>query len=205
MENSDNFQVTSITQIKTHHLKKGRREEFEKELSRLSEIFSNLPGYCGANFFKSCDEKDSDYTVVLKFRSKKDYDNWNGSPEKRWWIQREKELTVSPPDFYTVSGLESWFTLPGNRILKPPRKYKQAAVTWLAVCILAVLTPLENTVFGSFPFIVQKMIDTAILVTLLSYALMPALTRVFSFWLYPDGSKKVFDKTEKLKREIKSL
>jgi antibiotic biosynthesis monooxygenase (ABM) superfamily enzyme len=36
------------------------------------------------------------------------------------------------------------------------------------------------------PTLVRTLVFTALMVTLMTYAVMPRLTRLFSFWLYPD-------------------
>jgi antibiotic biosynthesis monooxygenase (ABM) superfamily enzyme len=36
------------------------------------------------------------------------------------------------------------------------------------------------------PTLVRTLVSTALMVTLMTYVVMPHLTRLFSFWLYPD-------------------
>ena len=56
-------------------------------------------------------------------------------------------------------------------------------------CALPLVTVIF-TVFGHWlnllPTLLSTLIFTAVLVTLMTYAVMPRKTRLFSFWLYPD-------------------
>jgi antibiotic biosynthesis monooxygenase (ABM) superfamily enzyme len=60
-------------------------------------------------------------------------------------------------------------------------------VTWLGVFPIVMIT---FSVFGHwlslFPTLVRTLVFTAVMVTLMTYVVMPRMTRLFSFWLYPD-------------------
>jgi antibiotic biosynthesis monooxygenase (ABM) superfamily enzyme len=181
-----------VTIVTTHFVKPEKMQEFEDELKEVSNYFAGYPGYLGVNFFRPSDPADGDFRVVLKFSSEEAYEKWAKSDERRKWKERENELTIAPPKRYRVNGLETWFTLPGNNILKPPPRHRQYFVTWLAVWpVIAVLGPIEGYLFGSFPYIIQKMADVAILAFLLTYLVMPFMTKAFKWFLYPDAVKKM--------------
>lgn len=190
--NGDNSEPVTI--VTTHFVRPERMKEFEKELKSVSKYFTGYPGYLGVNFFRPADPADGDFRVVLKFSSADDYERWTESEERKRWKEKEKELTIAPPKRYRVNGLETWFTLPGNNILKPPPRHRQYFVTWLAVWpVIAVLGPIEGFFFKDLPYILQKMIDVAILAFLLTYIVMPFMTKVFRQFLYPDEMEKKMD------------
>lgn len=165
-------------------------QEFENELKNVSKYYIGFPGYLGANFFRPSDPADGDFRVVLKFSSEETYEKWVQSDERKKWIEMEKDYTIAPPKRYRVNGLETWFTLPGNNILKPPPRHRQYFVTWLAVWpVIAILGPIEGVMFKDLPYILQKMADVAILAFLLTYLVMPFMTKVFRKFLYPDEMK----------------
>ncbi|WP_421908610.1 antibiotic biosynthesis monooxygenase [Methanolacinia petrolearia] len=191
-ENKPDEKPKPFTLVTTHYVKPGKMDEFSEEIRNLSGYSSGYPGYMGVNFFRPSDPADGDFRVVLRFRSEEDFNRWRDSDERKKWIEREKELTIAPPKRYAVNGLETWFTLPGNNIIKPPKRHRQFMVTWLAVWpILAILTPIENSLFEGIPYLVQKMIAVAILVFLLTYVVTPFMTKAFKWFLYPNGMKKM--------------
>jgi len=191
-----------VTIVRTHFVKPGFEKEFEDEIIRLSEIFSQYPGYLGVNFFRPLDSADGDYRIVLKFRSEKDHKNWRASEDYKKWEEIEKKITIAPPRTYKIDGLETWFTLPGNRVMKPPGKERQLLVTWLAIWpVISVLGPIEGIIFGELPYILQNMINVAILVFLMTYIVMPFMTKLFRKFLYPKGTRKILDENNRLLNE----
>ncbi|WP_281034216.1 hypothetical protein [Methanoplanus limicola] len=40
---------------------------------------------------------------------------------------------MAPPRTYKIDDPETWFTLPGNIVMKPPGKERQYFITWLAI------------------------------------------------------------------------
>ena len=192
-----------VTIVKTHFVKPECQKAFESEFIKLSGIISKYPGYMGINIFRPLDSADGDYRVVIKFRSRQDRLNWTNSDDYKNWENLEKKMTIVPPRVYTVNGLETWFTLPGNRVMKPPKKKRQMLVTWLAVFpLLSVLAPVESMLFGGLPYLLEKMINVAILVFLLTYVVMPFMTKIFKNFLYPKGSRKMLDENDNLVNEL---
>jgi len=192
-----------VTVVKTHFVKPECGEVFESKIMKMSVDISRFPGYLGVNFFRPLDPADGDYRVVIKFKTMQDRINWTNSDEYKKWEEIEKKITIAPPRTYMVNGLETWFTLPGNRVMKPPKKERQMIVTWLAVFpVLSILTPVETMLFGGLPYLLQKMIDVAILVLLLTFIVMPLMTRIFKTFLYPEGTRKIFDENDNLVNEL---
>jgi len=42
-------------------------------------------------------------------------------------------VSTEPATRFTLSGLETWFSLPGPRVMAPPPKWKMTLVTWAVV------------------------------------------------------------------------
>ena len=101
---------------------------------------------------------------------------------------REANATSQPGDAAQVkSGFETWFTLPSKPGEPAPPRYKMAIVTWLAVFpVVAVIFSLFGQWLNLLPTLVRTLVFTAVMVTLMTYVIMPRMTRLFSFWLYPD-------------------
>ena len=71
----------------------------------------------------------------------------------------------------------------------PPPRWKIALATWLAIyptitALLLVVGPKLET----WPVAVRTLFLTAVLVPLMTFALMPAITRALRPWLYPERS-----------------
>src|SRR5207245_1202860 len=81
------------------------------------------------------------------------------------------------------TGLETWFTVPGLPAppTAPPR-WKMALVTWLALLPQVII--LSHVVPKGFPFLLSVALSTAIPVAMLTWVIMPRLTRLLYGWLY---------------------
>ena len=76
----------------------------------------------------------------------------------------------------------------GGQVGEPsPPRYKMVIVTWLGVFpIVTILFSVFGHWLNLLPTLVRTLVFTAVMVTLMSYVVMPSMTRLFSFWLYPD-------------------
>jgi uncharacterized protein len=174
-----------ITVVRIHYVKEGCEPQFEAELRKLMAVFSALPANLGITIFQPGKHHDGVYRVVYKFASKEELDRWHTSPTYLAWLETERGLTIAPPRMEVLTGLETWFTLPGQHVVKPPKRFKQAVISWIAVFPLTYIIALcINPLVGSQDLIVQKFISATILIPILAWAAMPALTKVFANWLY---------------------
>jgi antibiotic biosynthesis monooxygenase (ABM) superfamily enzyme len=125
-----------------------------------------------------------DYFILLRFVSHAQLRRWQESSELAALLREADTFSVSVEESQVKTGLETWFTLPGVPAPRTaPPKWKMALVTWLAllpqVIILAVvLGPLR------LPFLVGTAVSTAIPVAMLTWVVMPNLTRLLYAWLY---------------------
>ena len=86
-----------------------------------------------------------------------------------------------------LTGLEAWFQLPGQPSYSSPKRYKQTILVWIGVASIALLvSPHVAALLSSWPWILRVLVNTGITVLLLSYGVMPFLTRRFQDWLFRD-------------------
>ncbi|MFA4861066.1 antibiotic biosynthesis monooxygenase [Methanoregula sp.] len=174
-----------ITVVRIHYVKEGFEPQFEAELKKLMEVFGAIPANLGITIFRPGKRNDGVYRVVYKFASRVELERWHTSPAYHAWLETERTLTIAPPHMEVLTGLETWFTLPGQHVVKPPKRYRQAIVTWIAVFPLTfIIAVLINPFVESQALIVQKLIGATILVPVLAWLAMPALSRLFACWLY---------------------
>jgi len=86
-----------------------------------------------------------------------------------------------------LHGLEAWFRSPHN----PPPRWKMAVATFVGVFPLAMLL---NLTLGPFirewHFVARNAVFNAFVVTLLSWVVMPIVTRLLHGWLQPPSQTK---------------
>jgi hypothetical protein len=175
-----------ITVVRIHYVRAGCEPQFEAELKKHMGEFTSLPANLGISIFRPGKYHDGVYRLVYKFASRDALDQWHASPTYLAWLATEKKLTIAPPRTEVLTGLETWFALPGQNILKPPTKSRQAVVTWIAALPVSIII---SIITGPFldpqPFLVQKVVFVTLLVVLLTWIVMPLATQLFARWLFP--------------------
>ena len=177
-----------VTAVASRRVKPGREREFEEWATGILAAANGFPGYLGSEVLRPGDAPgDDEYRIVFRFDQASNMRAWEHSEERRRWLRRAEPL-IHEERVHVLTGLETWFTLPSKPGEPAPPRYKMVAVTWLAVyplitLILVVFGPL----LGVLPTLLRTMVLTAVMVTLMTYVIMPRMTRLFSFWLYPDS------------------
>jgi len=180
-------QKAPITVVRIHYVKEGCEQQFEAELRALADHFNRITGNLGFMVFRPGNTRDGVYRIVYKFASRGPLDEWHRSPEYRAWQEREKSLTIAPPGTHVLSGLETWFTLPGQNVFRPPTKARQAVITWCAALPVSIIISLLTGPFlHGEPFLVQNVVFVPLLVVILTWVVMPLISQVAAGFLYPE-------------------
>src|SRR5216117_535388 len=98
------------------------------------------------------------------------------------WNELAVGLTEGSGRVEELTGLESWFTLPGAPLRALP-KWKMALATFLGVFpTAAVLNLTLGPAIRSWPFILGNAVFNACMVALLTWVVMPLITRALYGW-----------------------
>jgi antibiotic biosynthesis monooxygenase (ABM) superfamily enzyme len=174
-----------ITAVASRRVKPGREGEFEEWISGILSSANGFPGYLGSNVVRPSGP-DDEYQIVFKFDHASNLKRWEESSERHHWLHKSEELIKEEPNIRILTGLETWFTLPSKEGDPPPPRYKMALVTWLAVFPLAtVVFMVLDPILGDFHAVLRTLVFTLVMVSLMTYVVMPRMTRLFSSWLYP--------------------
>jgi antibiotic biosynthesis monooxygenase (ABM) superfamily enzyme len=173
----------------TRVVKAGHEKMFEDWLHGISQEAALFPGHLSVTIFRP-PPGGREYVIVLQFDRPEHLGLWLDSDVRRSWIERSQSLTEEPERRAETTGLEHWFTLPGRPQHPAPARLKMAALTVLAAypTILGLgiaLRPLLERV----PHLLGALIVTTCLTLLLTYVLMPNVTRLFYDWLYPRAAQ----------------
>ena len=116
---------------------------------------------------------------------------WENSDERNRWIEKGRKLTEDEGKIEKLTGMEFWFTPftfrnprgQGQVPLTPPR-YKMAIVTTAVIFImLTTIIPLVHKLNEEIPSLLRILMETSIIVVLMTYVIMPNVTQVLSPWL----------------------
>jgi antibiotic biosynthesis monooxygenase (ABM) superfamily enzyme len=187
-ENVENApdQDPPVTAVASRRVKPGREQEFEEWVSGILGAAARFPGYLGSNIIRPSEPDDDEFQIVFKFDHASNLKRWEGSRERRSWLHKVRPL-VHEENVRVLTGLETWFTLPSRPGEPAPPRYKMAIITWFAVFPLATgIFAVTEPLLGGLPTVIRTLVFTLIMVTTMTYVVMPRTTRLFSFWLYPN-------------------
>lgn len=124
-----------------------------------------------------------DYFVLLRFASQAALDAWQAAPEVAELLARAEVLGGARPRTHVRTGLETWFEVPG--VPHPPHappRWKMALVTW--VMLMPLVYAMGRIVPGEWPLPLRLAVSTLVPVCLLTWVVMPNVTRLLYRWLY---------------------
>ncbi|MFG6096095.1 antibiotic biosynthesis monooxygenase [Leptothoe sp. ISB3NOV94-8A] len=180
----DNAIDQHVTAVITHRVKVGRQEGYEEWIRGISAAAREFEGHLGVSILRPQPDTPPDYVIVLQFDACSHLTAWLNSDTRHTWIERVKPLIQAQETIQVLSGLESWFQLPKQPGPKAPRRYKQAILIWVGVMIVSLgVSPLMAPLLSFLPWLLKVSVNVAITVALLSYVIMPRLTRWFKGWL----------------------
>ncbi len=174
----------SITVVVTRRVRPGRQADFEAWTTGIVEASSKFAGHQGATLLTPALTGGPDNQLVFRFDTPEHLAAWDSSDVKREWLDRIKDATVQVRE-QRATGLEFWFRLPGVPASTPPPPLKMAVVTFLAIYPLSLgMNVFLAPWLGPLPVPLRVLVIAVTLVTLMTYAVMPFLVRLFQPWLF---------------------
>ena len=179
-----------------------RAQEYRAARDEIDRAAAEFPGFVRIEHHPPSGPRDRTWTTVLAFESGEDLSRWRESEERARSVDRIRKIA---PDVDKVLpwGFGRWFAVDAATGERTPA-WKQAMV--VQAVLYAMVSVLDMTL-GNFlgtgisvrgdtwvtglgaqlPVIVfiSNLIGTA----LLTWALMPVITRVMQWWLRPDASR----------------
>lgn len=178
----------SVTAVFTHRIYPGKEVEYEQWVKGISQAAATFEGYAGISVLRPSKGDRAEYVSILRFDHYHNLKIWMESDIRQEWLANAKALTQADLHTQTLTGLEAWFTLPGQPVRSPPPRYKMAILTWISVYGLLMLLGFTLApLLATLPSFIRTLIISAIMVILITYVVMPRLTRLSAKWLFkPD-------------------
>lgn len=181
-----------VTVVVSRFVQPDHEQDYQRWALRVLEAAEHNPHHLGAVLLSPGAGQSHLYHLVLRFADEASLQAWEHS-ETRQRLTREADA-FSTAEWQQATGMEAWFALPEAPGLPPPAKWKMAVTTFFAAYVLtAIIIPLESLMIPHWPFLVSNIVTNALLVVLLTYAVLPTISRFARRWLYPrDGTTVVW-------------
>jgi antibiotic biosynthesis monooxygenase (ABM) superfamily enzyme len=178
-------QPVPVTTVVTRVVKPGVIDDYERWLHGVAAEAMTFEGHLGVHVIRP-GVGSREYTVIFRFDTPRQLHAWLESDRRAALLREAARFFEDRGHVQELSGLEAWFTLPQGSGAAPPPKYKMALVTFAAVFSLLMVIPrLLAPLLKPLPSIAQTAAVCATMIVLMTYAIMPALTRLLSGWLRP--------------------
>jgi antibiotic biosynthesis monooxygenase (ABM) superfamily enzyme len=179
-----------VTVVITRRVKPGRAADYEAWLQQFQHDARALPGYLGVTTQRPAPGAPLDYVSVLRFDSLASLQGFERSELRARHLQKVRPFVEADAVWRQLTGLEFWFTPPPGTVVPQPSRARMALVMVTVVFGLVLgLGALVNLAFAQLPFAVpyplRLLVTITIEVLLMTYWLMPVITRRLAGWIYP--------------------
>jgi antibiotic biosynthesis monooxygenase (ABM) superfamily enzyme len=174
--------TTPVTVLVARRVRPGKEVEFEDWASSLTRAASSFDGFLGAGLLRP-GHTGEDWHVVYRFATAEALARWEDSPIRTKLLD-DAEHVMSTQDVHRVSGLETWFELPGRTAPAPPR-WKMFVVSGTVILTLQLI--LNFVAHGTVPdlWLVPRVAVISVTVTaLMTWWVQPWAARLLEGWLY---------------------
>ena len=169
----------------TRRIKPGREQEFQ---TALKEFFARSLAESGvhgaAMLVPPPGSASNEYGIIRSFASIADRDAFYASPLYLDWKKRVAPLADGEPEARELHGLEAFFRQDSP---SPPPRWKMAIATYLGVVpVIMTLALTLAPLIRSWNFVLYNLVFNTCVVVLLTWVVMPLITRALHGWLQND-------------------
>lgn len=174
-----------VTVLVTRRVRPDQEEAFNSWLRELAQMATRYPGHQGVTVIPPPDTAaEREYVIVFRFDTQAHLRVWQQSDERRAMLARSASMADDPPHDRELTGMESWFATPGGQVRRSPPSWKMWLLSSVAIYPLITLLSLALVPLAQVPLAIRFAITTPLLGALMTWLVMPRLSRLVSGWLY---------------------
>jgi uncharacterized protein len=171
---------SEVVSVIRHHVRPGSEAAYERWSKEVLPIAQGFPGHQGVTIIRP-PAGSRVYTVVLHFDRLEHLRGWLESDTRRDLLARIEPHLSGNVEIEIRPGLEVWMPPPGQA---PARPYKQFLLVWAVIYPLQLVVPQVIVRVVDAPLPLRAVIGSGVIVALMTWLIMPRLTRAVSGWLY---------------------
>lgn len=188
MQSSIETAERPVTVSFTRRADPGQTTEMTAWIRAGLTMAEGFPGFLGGGWVRPRRGSD-EWHMLCRFETADSLAGWESSAERRWWLGSAQGMTeVTHTERRT--GIEGWFDAPETveavvPAAVPPPRWKQSVTIWLTFFPLNLLATVTlGAVLAGWPVVPRVALLTVILTPIMTYALLPWITRKLGWWLH---------------------
>lgn len=175
-----------VTVIVRRAVRPGHEAAYEIWLQRLTEAARTFPGYLGTNVQPPDPTGPREYTSVFRFDTLAHLQEFEASDLRRQFLEEVTPHVEADAVWERMTGLEFWFAPPSGTVVPQPSPFRMALLLIVVVYGLVLsIGWLVGQMLSAWPYPLRLLVTISIEVFLMTYVLMPRLTRWLARWIYP--------------------
>ncbi|MEV6298913.1 antibiotic biosynthesis monooxygenase [Actinoplanes sp. NPDC051861] len=163
-----------------------------------ASLAEDFPGFLGTGWVRP-EPGSAEWHMLYRFADAESLRDWEESPQRQWWLS-SAEGFVEHTREERRTGIEGWFDPPraegrdrmGDSLEQPaspavvpaPPRWKQAVTIWLGFFpVSLVAAVLLMPYLDGMNVVVRTLISTLCLTPVMTYLVLPRITRALQPWL----------------------
>jgi antibiotic biosynthesis monooxygenase (ABM) superfamily enzyme len=176
----------SVTVVLTRRARPAHEADFERVLRGISAYARTFPGHHGVTVVPPAPGSGSPYTILAHFDDQAAADAWLADGRRARLVAEADMYADGGLNVRMLSGLEGWVRQPGQPVVVPPPRWKIAVATWVGILpVLEVVFFVFVPYLAPLPPAARPVVMSAVMIPVMTYGVMPAVTRLLRPFLYP--------------------
>ncbi|WP_282045964.1 antibiotic biosynthesis monooxygenase [Roseibium album] len=173
-----------VTLAVTDHVPVEAKADYEALVEELHQLFETQNGFLSVDTVRHSRPHQVEYTVLSRWSDEVAVTQWRENPAIREKLTQIETITGGPAQHVQAIGLGMWVDHAEGSAPHLPPAWKRTAMSVAAVYpMLMLLMALSSPIIGSLPQFLQVLIIVIVLSVLLTWPIMPWLSKVLRPWL----------------------
>jgi uncharacterized protein len=178
----DPLREQPVTVMIERYVTRGREFEFQAWNEKLEHILSEYPGCLGTGLLHP-NVAGQPWHLVYRFATAQQLRDWEESGVRAALMEQARPF-VESTTVHRVTGLETWFSLPGH-LVEPPPRWKMFIVSSAVFYILSLtLNSLYGSVIRNWSTPLRVLFVSYPVTAIATWLVMPLAARTLRRWLY---------------------
>lgn len=177
---------SSITLAVTDHVPMVEKEHYETLIEELHKMFVGSDGFLSVDIVRHNRPHQVEYTILSRWSDEVAATNTIQDKSIQEKISQIKAITGGPAQYVQASGLGMWVDHTEGMPQRLPPAWKRIAMSIIAVYpMLMLLMMITGPFIGWLPKYLYVLLLVIVLSTLLTWPIMPWLSKILRPWLQP--------------------